>query len=177
MKKLFCILFVALMLVVPTTAFAQTKAPVNVYLFHGSTCPHCQELLEWFSTIEDEYGDKFDLVKYEVWEDEKNAELLSLTGEYLGIQVSGVPFMIIGEETFSGFAPSEDPALIIQAITEEYEKDTTERANIVDKVIKENNWVHDEKEKDKKTTDLIIGVSAIIVIIGLIIIIRKARED
>lgn len=179
MRKLFYLLFVALMLVVPTTALAADKEPVHIYLFHGSTCPHCQELLEWFDTQEEEYGDMYDLYKYEVWEDEKNAELLELTGNYLGSEITGVPFMMIGEETFSGFSPELDSDRIIETIKTEYEKDPSDRINVVDEVIKENNWKHDEDEKEKsnKLTDFLIGVSAIVIIVGVIALIVKARED
>ncbi|MBR4262329.1 MAG: hypothetical protein IKQ35_03085 [Bacilli bacterium] len=176
MKKLFSLLFVAL-LIVPITAFAADKEPVDVYIFHGSTCPHCKELLEWFETQEEKYGDKYDLVKYEVWNDEKNAELFNLTAEKLGMDLEnlGVPLMIIGEQQFSGFAPEEDPELIIKAIEEEYDKDESERSHIVDDVIKENNWQHDQKEK--KSTNLIIGIATIVVVVGLIVVVMKAREE
>ena len=181
MKKLFGLLFIALILIVPT-AKAADKEPVNIYLFHGSTCPHCQELIEWFEKQEDEYGDKYNLIKYEVWENENNSKLLSLTAEYLDLDTSslGVPFMLIGEEQFSGFDPNEDPEAIIKAIEEEYDKDPSDRVNVVDKVIEESNWKSEnnsEKEKKKNTSNLIVGIVTIVVVVAIVALVIKAREE
>ena len=78
MKKL-KFLFVMLIgiLLIPSTVFAADEEgndPVNVYFFHGDGCPHCAEAEEFFNSIEDEYGDMFDVVSYEVWYNETNAE-------------------------------------------------------------------------------------------------------
>ena len=175
MKKLFGLLFIALILVVPT-AIAADKEPVNIYLFHGADCPHCHELLEWFDSQKGEIKDKYKLVKYEIWNDEKNAELLTLTAEHLGLDPDdlGVPFMLIGEKQFSGFDPEEDPKTITETIESEYEKDVNERTNIVKDVITDSGWKHDE---DKTIANLIIGIATIIIVVGFIFVIKKAREE
>ena len=78
MKKL-KFLFVMLIgiLLVPCTVLAEEKDPVNVYFFYGNGCPHCAEAEEFFDSIEDELGDKFDIVSYETWYDTDNVDLMN----------------------------------------------------------------------------------------------------
>ena len=56
MKKI-KILLIGLLLILPfvagiTNVNAASKK-INVYLFRGEGCPHCQEAEEWFSSIDD----------------------------------------------------------------------------------------------------------------------------
>ncbi len=143
MKKVLLVLIFGLVLLLPTSAYAQKKDPVKIYLFYGETCPHCHELLEWFSSIESDYGDMYELIKYEVWYDESNSILLSYVASYTDLDISGVPFMLVGNGYFTGFSPEEDPEIIIKVIKQEYEKDPGLRVNIVDEVITQTGWTHD----------------------------------
>ena len=107
LMRIFILVF-ALMLVLPLSVFAEKekKDPVKVYLFHGSTCPHCLETIEWFESIEEEYGDYFDLIKFEVWEHQTNAEFMQIVAEKMGDDAGGVPYMVVGKYTWpNGFAP------------------------------------------------------------------------
>ena len=88
MKKILIALLLSLVFIIPIDAFAQEKEPVKVYLFYGETCPHCHELLEWFSSIESDYGDMYELIKYEVWYDEGNSILLSYVASYTNLDIS-----------------------------------------------------------------------------------------
>ena len=108
MKKLSYLLVAAIILVFPFVASAKEK--VNVYMFRGEGCPHCEEALEFFDTLsnDEEYKDLYKLVTYEVWYDEANSKLMQNVADALGEQVSGVPYIIIGKKTFSGYAASYD---------------------------------------------------------------------
>ena len=48
---------------------------IRLYLFHGDGCPHCAEELKFLDTIQDNYPN-LEIVKYEVWYNDENAELL-----------------------------------------------------------------------------------------------------
>lgn len=76
---------------------------VNIYMFWGNGCPHCEEQLEFLESIETEYGDYFNLNLFEVWENEKNRQLLQEFASAMGDEVSGVPYTIIGNRSFEGF--------------------------------------------------------------------------
>ena len=137
MKKL-KFLFVMLIgiLLIPSTVFAADEEgndPVNVYFFHGDGCPHCAEAEEFFNSIEDEYGDMFDVVSYEVWYNETNAELMQQVAELRDEDASGVPYIIIGNQSWSGYADTYDDE-IISKIESEYETSTDERYDIMNYV-------------------------------------------
>ena len=102
MKKLKSILLILLVMVTmfPPYINAETKKPeankepVNVYIFHGSTCGYCKVAFEWFETIEKEYGDYFNLVDYEVWGNSENQSLMEEVAALKGDAASGVPYIL-----------------------------------------------------------------------------------
>ncbi len=95
---------------------------MNVYLFHGETCPHCQAEIEFFSKMESEYKETYNLYKFEVWNNENNKKLkekvvdklisdskIELTDEMtLDKYYSLVPFLIIGEKVIVGYSEALD---------------------------------------------------------------------
>lgn len=92
---------------------------VNIYLFWGNGCPHCEKELEFLESIQEEYGFYFKLNKFEVWYDEDNEELLNKFSKLMNDNVSGVPYTIIGNKSFSGFNDNTKDE-IITAIKEQY---------------------------------------------------------
>lgn len=79
------------------------KDKINIYLFWGNGCPHCEEEMKFLESIQDEYGKYFKLNKFEVWYDYDNEELLYKFANLMGDNVKGVPYTIIGNESFKGF--------------------------------------------------------------------------
>ena len=61
------------------------------------------------------------LYPFEVWYNEKNAELLDLFAEAKNEKVTGVPYIIIGSKSFKGFGESLKDTLL-KTIEEEREK-------------------------------------------------------
>lgn len=113
MKKIIVSLLISLSLLITVDVDAKSKAKkitcaneVNVYIFHGDGCPHCAEALEFFESIEESYGQCFNLIKYEVWGDSNNAAIMQAVGSYFGEEVKGVPYIVIGDKTYSGYAES-----------------------------------------------------------------------
>ena len=134
---------IACLLIVPFTVFAEgdtdsasnneDSKKVKLYFFHGDGCPHCAEAEEFFDSIKDEYGDKFEVVAYEVWYDTDNNELLQKVGEARDEKISGVPYILIGDKSWSGYASNLDDE-IIDAIKSEYDKDVADRYDIMNYV-------------------------------------------
>lgn len=176
-KRLFVLLF-AIMLVIPSIVFAEDKQeekkePVKVYLFHGATCPHCLETIEWFDSIEEEYGKYFDLVKFEVWSNQTNSEFMQVVADKLGEDVGGVPFLIVGEYTFpDGFAPnaivdSNGTTMaqdMINKIMDTYNAE--DRYDVMDGLNMPTPDAEEEKEEEKNN-DNIVAVVSILLIVGL----------
>lgn len=171
MKK-FRILIIGLLLVIPfivgqTRAFAADKK-INVYIFRGEGCPHCEEAIEWFEGTlanDEEYKDLYELVKYEVWYDENNSALMQSVAEQLGTEASGVPFIVIGDEYFSGFSASASPEKIKAAIKDAYDNDKYQ--DIV-KAVKNGTKIEENKESTSILPIIIISAVAVVAVIALV---------
>lgn len=85
---------------------------INVYMFWGSTCPHCKEEFAFFQSIYDEYGEYFNLYGFEVWNNEENHELMEKMAEEMNDNISGVPYTIIGKDSFTGFTDADKSGII-----------------------------------------------------------------
>lgn len=92
---------------------------VNIYFFWGNGCPHCEEGFKFLDSISKEYGKYFKLNKFEVWENEDNAKLMEQFANKMGDEISGVPYIVIGNRTFKGFGEKHKEA-IKDAIKEQY---------------------------------------------------------
>ncbi len=186
MKKYFVLILAALMLVMPTVTYAaKTKAKSNkkeetkteeveklefkatpkVYMFRGEGCPHCEEALEYFDGLKAKYN--FELITYEVWYDEDNKALMNKVAAGLGETASGVPYIIIGEKTFSGYAETYNTAIEEAIVAEGV------NGNANDKVKK---FITKEKEKSQATT-IVLSVLVIAGIVALIVLGRKSAKQ
>ena len=84
-----------------------SKNKVNIYIFWGDGCPHCKHLAQFFDSNKSELKDKMNLYTFEVWKDSTNLKFMKDFGKFLGETPQGVPYIIIGDKTFSGFAESD----------------------------------------------------------------------
>lgn len=82
------------------------KNKINLYLFHGSTCPHCAEEKVWLEEIKDKYKKELNVYYFEVWENANNAKLMDQVIKLFDIKNDGVPLTIIGERSYVGFSKS-----------------------------------------------------------------------
>ncbi len=119
----------------------------TILLFRGAGCSHCHEFLEYVTnTIIPKYGDKVKFEIYEVWNNAGNRELFEIVAKYMGTEPGGVPFIVIGDEYFEGYAQSLD-ADITSAIDNEIANKT--KHNVVKEAL-EYKKVQDDKEKTEK---------------------------
>lgn len=80
---------------------------LNIYFFHSKTCSHCKEENKFLDELELTYGDKINILRYEVSQSEKNATLLRKVKNQFGENANkGIPFTVIGEKTFTGYSES-----------------------------------------------------------------------
>ncbi len=162
MKKL-KFLFVMLIgiLLVPCTVLAKDKKPVNVYFFYGNGCPHCAEAEEFFDSIEDELGDQFNIKAYETWYDSDNVDLMNDVAEARKEEADGVPYIIIGNQSWNGYTSSYDDE-IIDKIKSEYEKDADNRYDIMNYVEALN-----KNAKDNYAADIAVVIALVLVVSGI----------
>ncbi len=169
MKKIKLLLLLAVVgIILPFGVDAASKK--NVYIFKGATCGYCKKALSFFQDLVNnkEYADKFDLIEYEVWNNEENSKLGKAVAEKLGEEMDGVPYIVIGEKTFSGYTTSYDDQ-IKEAIDNFYEDDTA--VSVVETVRDsgEYNVTPEytlEKKEDKGNADAVIAVVIIAIAIG-----------
>lgn len=148
---------------------------VNVYLFRGQGCPHCEEAEEWFKSIEEEHGSKFKIVDYETWYNEDNKEIfrnvLKARNEYVSDEESlGVPYIVVGNKSWNGF--SEDySAEILDTINSEFAKEEKDRYDIMKYVDSTSN-----KKEDSSSNDAVALLLILVVVLGIGYGISSARK-
>ncbi len=106
----------------------ENREPINIYLFWGDGCHVCENLKEYFSEIEKDYGKYYNLIEYEVWYNEENRKLMEKVGEELNQTYFAFPYLVIGNEVIVGYSVDKDVE-IINTIIEGYNND-----NYVDRV-------------------------------------------
>lgn len=82
--------------------FNVSAKSVNVYMFYGKTCPHCEEAIKYLDSIKEKYDLK--IYKYEVWNDSENMKLMNDIASFLDVNVRGVPFAIIDNTAIFGYS-------------------------------------------------------------------------
>lgn len=101
-KKILFLL--TLFLVLPFTKV--NAEAVNVNVFYGDGCPYCAEEEKYLNILKSELGDNLNIQRYEVWNNDENSELLSDVRIALNNTDDGVPFVVIGNKTFTGYNDS-----------------------------------------------------------------------
>ena len=108
----------------------QDKVPINIYLFWGNGCGACANLKEFFNNLDSSYNKYFNLIKYEVWYNEENSELMHKVGNYLNQTYYAVPFLVVGDEIIIGDDDAKKE-YILEKIIEEYNND---RYDVMNKI-------------------------------------------
>lgn len=147
---------------------------VKVYFFRGEGCPHCEEAETFFQSIQESYGDLYTIVDYETWYNTENADLLQKIGKARDEDIQGVPYIIVGNKSWSGYSSEYDDE-IVKKIKSEYEKDPEERYDIIELVnTGKTNGI--EEETKSYANDAMILVAILIVVAGIVTGIVVARK-
>ncbi len=99
----------AVLFAVPCQAEAKT---VNVYFFRSNSCGYCAAAKEFFETLkeDEEYKDLFEIKDFEV-SSTKNSNLMYDAAEIMGDTLRGVPYIVIGDESWNGYSSTYDEDL------------------------------------------------------------------
>ena len=137
MKKKILLLLIVLFsfMLIPIKTDAKDKA--TIYLFRGKGCGYCRNLLTFLNSINDEYGDMYELKAFEVWNNQDNYQLMKNISEFLEQSAGGVPYLIIGKQVFPGYASDYDSE-IKSSIKELYETKASKRYDVMDEYKKKN---------------------------------------
>lgn len=181
MKKIkFLFIMLIGILLIPSVAYAaddtssstEENQAVNVYFFYGDGCSYCAAAEKFFDSIEDEYGDQFNLVMYETWYDEDNTNLMNEVADARGEKPQGVPYIIIGDQSWNGYTSSYDQE-IIDKIESEYETAVDERYDIMNLV---DGIVPVTEEENSNAGDIAVVIAIVLVAAGVTAGIWFARK-
>ena len=118
MKYIKKILLLLLFILIPFNTFALSEdytdkvseivgknvedGKVNIYFFHKTSCPHCKKEGKLLDSLEEKY-ENINIYRFEVSGDSQNAEYLTEIKKLFDETSGGVPYTVIGTETFLGY--------------------------------------------------------------------------
>lgn len=150
---------------------AEVSKEVPIYFFRGDGCSYCAAAEAWFKEIESDYGTKFEIKDYETWYNQDNADLMQKVAEARKETADGVPYIIIGDQSWNGFA-DEYKDEILSKIETVYEQEVDKRYDIM-QLVQTGSTNEEEKDGGNDFVSLII----ILVVVGAAGFgIYKARE-
>ena len=80
---------------------------LNIYLFWGKGCPHCEEEWKFLNRIAPKYYDKIHVYGFEVLNSEENQKIMNEFKDKLNISKdSGIPLTIIEDKYYIGYDES-----------------------------------------------------------------------
>lgn len=112
MKFIRKILFISLFIFmfIPRSISA-LENEVVIHVFYGDGCGYCALEKEFLQELANEY-DNLKIVLYETWYDSVNYDLFQLVSDELEAEATGVPFTIIGDYYFTGYATYMDEVIV-----------------------------------------------------------------
>lgn len=100
MKKVFYLLIITLLLVIPNSVYALNE--VNVYFFHKKTCDICEQERIYLQALKERYPN-MRIYSYEV-SDEHNYDLMMQARKIFDDTRTGVPYTVIADTPYHGFS-------------------------------------------------------------------------
>ena len=93
---------------------------VQIYYFWGDGCPACDVQNQFWERLEnnEEYADKININKFEVWHNHQNANLMSEVWSQLWRSVEAVPVIFVWEEKYIWITQEEIKQKLDKCINE-----------------------------------------------------------
>lgn len=86
---------------------------LNIYLFWGEGCPHCEEEWKFLNRIAPKYYDKIHVYGFEVWNSKENQKIMDEFKDKLNISKdSGIPLTIIEDKYYIGYDESYNDEIL-----------------------------------------------------------------
>jgi len=146
--------------------YSETDDQITIYLFRGNGCGYCQRFLKFMNSITDEYGKYFKVVGFEVWNDAENSDLLTKISDFMGEKAGGVPYIIIGDQVFPGYAEQYNDG-IKSAIKTLYDTKASDRYDVFKAY---NEAISDAKQEEFARTNRPIVFNAIFAVVAVVVI-------
>ena len=153
------------------TKYEEKDDQINIYLFRGHGCHYCQNFLNFLNSITQEYGKYFKLVSFEVWSNQENSSLMGEVSKFIGTEDGGVPYIIIGDQVFPGYAEDYDEG-IKSAIKTLYDSD--ERYDVFEEY---NKAVKAAKKAAKGDTGTIVFWNAFFTVAAVLCVVLYNKKQ
>lgn len=147
------------------TDYKETDDQITIYLFRGQGCGYCRAFLTYMNSITEEYGKYFKMVTFEVWNDDKNWDLMTDVSNFMNNPAGGVPYIIIGDKVIPGYNERYNDT-IKNAIVSEYNKDEDERYDALYEYFHQKTDVRNTTVIVWNGVFVLIGTVAIIIFVG-----------
>ncbi len=147
------------------TDYKETDDQITIYLFRGQGCGYCRAFLTYMNSITEEYGKYFKMVTFEVWNDDKNWDLMTDVSNFMNNPAGGVPYIIIGDKVIPGYNERYNDT-IKNAIVSEYNKDEDERYDALYEYFHQKTDVRNTTVIVWNGVFILIGTVAIIIFVG-----------
>ena len=151
--------------------YKETDDQITIYLFRGNGCHYCQNFLNFLNSITKEYGKYFKLVSFEVWSNQDNGNLMTSISKFTGQDAGGVPYIIIGEQVFPGYASDYDDG-IKAAIKNLYESD--DRYDVFEEY---NKAVKEAKKAAKGDTGTIVFWNLTFTVLAVLAVVLYTKKQ
>jgi glutaredoxin len=92
---------------------------VDIHLFWAQGCPHCHLEKEFLAKLTAKYP-QVRLHTYEITSSSENQELLQQVAQRLKVNVSGVPFTVIGDQHFIGWLDEQTSGTGLESTVKKY---------------------------------------------------------
>jgi glutaredoxin len=145
---LLAVLFVGLFSILPTRVLAANN--VDLYLFWGDGCPHCAKEKAFLAKILPNYP-SVKLNTYEIYHSQANVDLMQQAADKLNFDADGVPFLIIGDKDFVGYADGTTDKEIESQINYCLENSCTNSVASILKPTSKNTENKDSEVEEQKT--------------------------
>jgi len=106
LKKTFITFLFFFFFCLPKTTYSQDNL-VNVYIFHGTGCPHCAKELDFLQEVSTKYQQKINIYQYEIYYSKSNAQIFEKVAENIDVKIGGVPFVVIGDQPIIGYGTDQ----------------------------------------------------------------------
>lgn len=105
---------------------------IILYMFHGSTCPHCVKAIETMKNEKNTTFKNVEIRTFEIYKNKVNSELYKKVTDKLKVNVNSVPYFVIGDYNRVGFNS--------ETLLKEYKKALKNKnyKDIIKEIIKEN---------------------------------------
>lgn len=113
-RQLFALICVTIITFFITTPYSHASShDVTLHLFYSQSCPHCHDELAYLEKLKKEQS-YLTVKTYEVSSSTDVQTLWRAVGRKLGVEVSGVPFTVVGSQYIVGFGDEDTTGLQIR---------------------------------------------------------------